>query len=214
MRLSKQEWQDARATWEADQRVGFDWLAADLGISRQSVSKMAKRKGWAKLSGMLSAQENNPAKSREKNPAAPESSKENPTIKSAKALAETEASGKPAAPEADPMKPKMGRTTGAENMIKASFRERAALFADEALSVTLEIMNNTEVMPSVRLKAAEMVLDRGMGKPTAAPEAQDEIGDAPATTTLDDFYAAKMAESARQAEEVKKRLSDPDLAEK
>jgi hypothetical protein len=214
MRLSKQVWLEAREAWEADPRPSFDWLAANLDISRQSVSEMATRKGWVKLSGTVSAQERNPAKSLEKNPAAAESSTESRAIKPAKALAETEMCGAPTAPQADPMKPKMGRPTGAENMIRASFRERAALFADEALAVTLEIMNNAEVMPSVRLKAAEIVLDRGMGKPTAEPEAQDGIGEAPATTTLDEFYAAKTAESARQAEEVKKRLSDPDLAGK
>lgn len=64
MRLSKQEWQDARVTWEADQRAGFDWLAAELGISRQSVSEMAKRKGWTKLSNRTSTQGGGPAKAK------------------------------------------------------------------------------------------------------------------------------------------------------
>lgn len=64
MRLSKQAWLDARLAWEADPRPGFDWLAAELGISRQSVSEMAKRKRWTKLSSMLSTQGGIPAKAK------------------------------------------------------------------------------------------------------------------------------------------------------
>lgn len=61
-RLSKEEWAAARQKWEADPRPGFDWLAAELGVSRQSVSEMAHRKGWAKGG-------ENPAQETRKNPA-------------------------------------------------------------------------------------------------------------------------------------------------
>lgn len=49
-RLSKEQWETIRATWESDEREGFDWLANELGniVSRQAISKMAAKQGWGK----------------------------------------------------------------------------------------------------------------------------------------------------------------------
>jgi len=49
-RLSKDDWTAIRQQWEADQREGFDWLANDINgaVSRQAISKMAKKQGWSK----------------------------------------------------------------------------------------------------------------------------------------------------------------------
>lgn len=49
-RLTKDRWEYARNRWEGDPREGFDWLANELNgdVSRQAISKMAKKEGWAK----------------------------------------------------------------------------------------------------------------------------------------------------------------------
>lgn len=49
-RLTKTQWEEARAKWELDPREGFDWLVAELklDVSRQAVSKAAKAQGWGK----------------------------------------------------------------------------------------------------------------------------------------------------------------------
>jgi hypothetical protein len=52
-KLTKDQWNDARETWECDPREGFDWLSNQLGniVSRQAISKAAKQQGWAKRPG-------------------------------------------------------------------------------------------------------------------------------------------------------------------
>jgi hypothetical protein len=49
-RLSKDRWEYLRQRWEGDQREGFDWLANELNgdVSRQAISKTAKKEGWSK----------------------------------------------------------------------------------------------------------------------------------------------------------------------
>jgi hypothetical protein len=49
-RLTKERWEYLRQRWEGDPREGFDWLASELNgdVSRQAISKMAKKEGWAK----------------------------------------------------------------------------------------------------------------------------------------------------------------------
>lgn len=49
-KLSKEDWAGVRAKWEGDGRDGFDWLSKELGgvVSRQAISKVAKRDGWVK----------------------------------------------------------------------------------------------------------------------------------------------------------------------
>ena len=44
----------------------------------------------------------------------------------------------------------------------------AKLHAKEALSVQVEIMRDPDVKPEIRLKAADSVLDRGVGRPSRA----------------------------------------------
>jgi len=47
-KLSKEQWQSARRTWESDSRAGFDWLAKKIGVSRPTLSIRATKEGWAK----------------------------------------------------------------------------------------------------------------------------------------------------------------------
>ena len=51
-RLTKEEWIDIKNRWESDERTGFDWLATELDnvVSRQSISKKAKKEQWSKVS--------------------------------------------------------------------------------------------------------------------------------------------------------------------
>jgi len=51
-RLSKDEWLEARQTWEADQTISFEALAERLGVSRPAVSKMAAKQGWVKAGSL------------------------------------------------------------------------------------------------------------------------------------------------------------------
>ena len=63
-RQSKINWEEAKATWEADSRVGFDWLATELGnvVSRQAISKKANKDGWCKGGDKVAQQNKQPAK--------------------------------------------------------------------------------------------------------------------------------------------------------
>ena len=63
-RLSKQQWAEARAKWEADPREGYDWLANELGnvVSRQAISKTANKEGWTKGGSKVSQKVAQPKK--------------------------------------------------------------------------------------------------------------------------------------------------------
>lgn len=51
-RLTTDEWLEARQSWEADMTLTFDAMSDKLGVSKQAISKMAKKQGWVK-SGSL-----------------------------------------------------------------------------------------------------------------------------------------------------------------
>jgi|GEM_PF-5822218 hypothetical protein len=47
-KLTKTQWQKARATWEWSAQDGFQWLATELGVSRPAVAQRAKTEHWTK----------------------------------------------------------------------------------------------------------------------------------------------------------------------
>lgn len=53
MKLTPEQWNDARRAWEGDARDGFTWLARELAlpVSAPAVRKTATKQGWAKSTG-------------------------------------------------------------------------------------------------------------------------------------------------------------------
>lgn len=51
-RLTSDQWQDARQSWEADPTLTFEGLAEKLGLSRQAVCKKAKGDSWSKVGAL------------------------------------------------------------------------------------------------------------------------------------------------------------------
>lgn len=47
-KLSKDDWEKARAKWERSKTLSFEALAKDLGVSRPAVSNRAKAENWSK----------------------------------------------------------------------------------------------------------------------------------------------------------------------
>jgi len=47
-KLSKEDWEKARAKWERSKTLSFEALAKDLGVSRPAVSNRAKAENWTK----------------------------------------------------------------------------------------------------------------------------------------------------------------------
>ncbi|MBK1691094.1 hypothetical protein [Ectothiorhodospira mobilis] len=56
-KLTEQQWQKARETWEADSRGGYAWLIRELGldVSGPAVRKRALKEEWSKGSGKARA---------------------------------------------------------------------------------------------------------------------------------------------------------------
>lgn len=52
MRPSKDQWTQARQTWEADSSQSFESIAKTLGCSRVAVSKRADREGWERVQNL------------------------------------------------------------------------------------------------------------------------------------------------------------------
>ena len=58
-----------------------------------------------------------------------------------------------------------GNGGGGRRATPESFKEALISVSREALEVVIGIMRNTEISPSLRLKAAESILDRTFGRP-------------------------------------------------
>lgn len=51
-RLTVDQWQEARRTWEADPTATFEAVADQYKVSRQAISKRANAEGWAKVGAL------------------------------------------------------------------------------------------------------------------------------------------------------------------
>ena len=60
-RLTPEQWQQIRETWESDDDLTFEQLSKSFPISRQAISKKANHQLWRKRSGksVKSAQQRN-----------------------------------------------------------------------------------------------------------------------------------------------------------
>lgn len=59
-----------------------------------------------------------------------------------------------------------GRKQGSVNKVKLELREAAREYSQAALATLVEIMNDTDAPHAARISAANILLDRGHGKPT------------------------------------------------
>ena len=52
-KLTPEQWAEARAKWEADERKGWPWLIEEMGlnVSGEAIRLRAKAEGWAKVGG-------------------------------------------------------------------------------------------------------------------------------------------------------------------
>lgn len=62
MRLTKQQWVEARLKWESDPRTGYDWLAKELDVSRPAVAKKAAAEAWKKVTPKVTPKVTQPKK--------------------------------------------------------------------------------------------------------------------------------------------------------
>lgn len=69
-----------------------------------------------------------------------------------------------------------------------------------ALTVLKSVLENAKVSPGTRIRAAEIVLDRGWGKATQVVEGMGKFGDGPIIITIDPFrnHREVMAEVAAE----------------
>ena len=56
-RLTQDQWQEARAKWEADPALTFEALGAELGVSKQAISDKCKKENWQRTPDMKSIRE-------------------------------------------------------------------------------------------------------------------------------------------------------------
>jgi hypothetical protein len=92
-------------------------------------------------------------------------------------------------------RPGAGRPAGSPNRAGRELREAASKHTDEALAVLVALMNDVEQPGSVRVSAAQAVLDRGHGKPMQAVETRIEKADVKDMTD-EEFLAVIHAERA------------------
>jgi hypothetical protein len=71
-------------------------------------------------------------------------------------------------------RPGAGRPAGSPNRCGAELREAASQHTDAALGVLVSLMGDETQPGSVRVAAAQAVLDRGHGRPSQAIEAKVE----------------------------------------
>lgn len=50
-RITKDQWQQIRKTWEGDDDLTFEELSKSLPVTRQGISKKAHKENWCKDSG-------------------------------------------------------------------------------------------------------------------------------------------------------------------
>lgn len=50
-RITKDQWQQIRKTWEGDDDLTFEELSKTLSVTRQGISKKAHKENWCKDSG-------------------------------------------------------------------------------------------------------------------------------------------------------------------
>jgi hypothetical protein len=74
-------------------------------------------------------------------------------------------------------RPGAGRPAGSPNQAGRALREAASKHTDEALAVLVALMNDAEQPGSVRVAAAQAVLDRGHGRPSQSIETRIEKAD-------------------------------------
>ena len=53
-RLTKDQWLEARQTWEADPTISYNTLAERIGVCDVAVLKAARREGWVKAGSLSS----------------------------------------------------------------------------------------------------------------------------------------------------------------
>ena len=88
-----------------------------------------------------------------------------------------------------------GRPTNTVNGINLS--ELARTYCPKAIETAAKIMNNDEIQPMARLKACEILMDRGLGKPLQQTELTGKDGER-LFPESDDALRARHIELARQ----------------
>lgn len=90
-----------------------------------------------------------------------------------------------------------GRKPGAVSKAKRALAEKAKDHADDALKVLVDVMNNTDESGSVRVSAANAILDRGYGKPF---QATVEVPLSGAPQAFDGFYIERAKPDTPEAD--------------
>lgn len=66
-----------------------------------------------------------------------------------------------------------GRKKGSPNKVTIDLKHKALEYSEEALQVFVEVMRDTTAPQAVRLAAADKLLDRSHGRPTATIEVEN-----------------------------------------
>jgi hypothetical protein len=96
-------------------------------------------------------------------------------------------------------RPNSGRKPGVQNKFTFELKRVAAIHGEDAIKVMVSIMNDPEIMPNVRLMAADKLLDRGYGKPAIAVDVTEtNLNVFPPKEVLDAIYQEAMAQAAER----------------
>lgn len=90
-------------------------------------------------------------------------------------------------------KPGPGRPRGVPNKLTRTLKEQAAEHGEAAIGVLAGIMVDSEQPGSVRVAAADRLLDRGFGRPAQTIEAEVSITSAPNSAELDAIYSKALS---------------------
>ncbi len=190
MRLSKEQWAEAKQRWE-NSDISHEALAAEIGVSQQAVSGQAKRNNWAR-----------------KNVVTDVVNVVNVVVDVVKPEKKTTTE------ELEPGeltyfngKPGPGRKPGEPNKVTRTMKLYAAKFGDEAIDRLVEIIRDAEAPHSAIVAAVKELLDRGYGKPKQEVEVSGEVAYVD-KAALDARYERNMAKTAELAQKTQERLEE------
>jgi len=90
-------------------------------------------------------------------------------------------------------RPGSGRKKGTPNKATIDLKGKAGEYSEEALQVFVEVMRDNEAPAAVRLQAADKLLDRSHGRPTASVEIQNQGIDPDMMKKLKTLFVDRMA---------------------
>lgn len=92
-----------------------------------------------------------------------------------------------------------GRKKGGLNKSTASLKVLASEYTEEAVMVLVDVMRDADSPPSVKIQAADKLLDRGHGRPATTVEPVEiNLNIFPPKEVLDGIYAKALAEAAKR----------------